>query len=158
MPKSKQQKPKASGVVMPPLSVSDRIDSLLKEHLAIFPSKGELTDEEIQHWHKDLAPFSLVAIEWAFDNWRRSGLFFPLYGAILDMCVSYEPPQTAAHSCDAICHARHGKGYNTNDMLWLFAKMQQAYATGDVPDTEALMTQLDAKRHGGAPEWRKSDL
>ena len=50
----------------------------------------------------------------------------------------------------------NGTGYGTNDMLWMFKRMQQVYAAGDTPDTEELLNELDRKRPDGAPEWRKN--
>lgn len=161
MPKSRQSRTKHTQEILPTSQKLDVIDKLLQKMLDAYPAKGRITTEEVQDWHKDLTPFSVAAIEFAFESHRRNAIFFPLYPQIIDLCISYDPPDQQVRTnanCDAICRARHGKGYNSNDMMWLFHKMQQAYATGDVPDTEALMTQLDAKRHGGAPEWRKSDL
>lgn len=159
MPKSSRSKTKHAQEMRPTSQKLDGIDSWLQKMLDRFPQKGQLTTSEIEDWHRDLAVFSLEAINFAFEKHRTNALFFPLAGQILDLCISYDPPENRVKStahCDAICKARHGKGYNGNDMLWMFGKMQQAYAAGDTPDTEALLTQLDSIRPGGAPEWRKS--
>lgn len=92
MPKYTPPRRKGHGAVIPPLSVSDRVDSLLKEMLSIFPNKTELTEAEIEHWHRYLEPYHISAIEWAFENWRRSGSFFPVYSDILDLIGAWEPP------------------------------------------------------------------
>ena len=52
-------------------------------------------------------------------------------------------------------YEHYGQGYGENDMKWLFRRMQQIYAAGDTPNSEALLTELDSKRKGGAPEWRR---
>ena len=152
---------------MPLLSVSAKIDSLLKEMLTTFPSKGEVTVEEIEHWHRDLQPFPLPAIEWSFDTHRRNGRFFPLYGEILDLCISWEPAQRDTRVCDAECRKKHGTGYGENHVKGFFdvtflgelvrekivanKRTRDQVLTDD--EIEQLCVELDKKR-GGAPVWR----
>jgi hypothetical protein len=164
MPKSKQRKPSDKGETMTPSRVLDVIDNCLKDMSRTWPAK-ELSSEEIEHWHQDLGPFPVKAIEWAFDNWRRNGRFFPVYGDILDQCVAWEPPEhTRKPICDAQCKADHGKGYHWNDVYWLLVKLKAPCAVGaefarkepvKPGEIEALMEELDRKRPGGAPEWRR---
>jgi len=98
------------------------IDSWLEKHRSYFPEKAPLTTDEFMQWHRDVMPFSLAAIDWAFDAHRRLGKFFPKYGDILDLLVTWEAPDAFANTstCDAICRARHGKGYGYRDMQTLF--------------------------------------
>lgn len=170
MPQSKTRRRKGRGEVVPPLNVLERVDSLLKEMLDIFKEKLELTDSEIEHWHHDLGPFSLAAIEYAFECHRRNGRFFPVYGQILDICISYEPqsatPQTL---CDSVCKSRHGKGYGENKARgWhdvtllneiICRKIQAEKRTVEQPlsdeEIEECLQELDRMR-GSAPEWRKT--
>ena len=89
----------------------------------------------------------------------RMGLYFPMNGPVIDLCLSYEPAESthvkSNSSCDAICKARHGKGYYETDMVWVFAKAVRIYRAGDVPDYEALLTEVDERRPDGPPEWRR---
>jgi hypothetical protein len=157
MPQSRPRRRKGHGEVMPPLNVSERIDSLLKEHLSVFPSKPELTDAEIEHWHKDLSPWPIAAIEWAFDCWRRNGRFFPVYGDILDLVTAWEPAETTKRGCSRECKNRHGKGYNENDIAKLFkmytARMNEISRPITDAEIEVMLYDLD-KWRGKSPEWR----
>jgi hypothetical protein len=161
--RSTPRKSKARGEVMAPLSVLDKLDSLLKEHLAIFQTKGELTEAEIEHWHRDLGVFPIPAIEYAFDCWRRNGRFFPVYGDILDLCIAWAPAEKTGYvKCDAECRERHHRGYNEVDIKTLYqlvvAKVSAAerMPQNKLTKTEIseLLDQLDAKR-GSSPDWRK---
>jgi hypothetical protein len=165
MPQSNPRKRKESGELKPSLNVLERIDSLLKEHLLLFPWKLELTEEEIEHWHKDLSPFPIAAIEWAFENWRRNGRFFPVYGDILDQCIAWKPKEdyTYVPGCSAECLAKHGTGYNEIDIRKLMKLYIAKYPDNRWPKplvrlTDAqwdeLYDELD-KVPGGPPEWRK---
>lgn len=168
MPTLKPRKRKQRGEVMPLLSVSDKIDSLLKEMLTTFPAKREVTVEEIEHWHKDLQPFPIQAIEWAFDCHRRNARFFPVPGEILDLCIEFSPI-TGTSDCDAECKRRHGKGYGENRSKGFYditrlnelvrRKIQAEKRTLAQPltDTEinGLLDELD-KMRGYKPQWRES--
>lgn len=158
MPKSRPRRRPGHGELIPPSSVSDRIDSLLKEHLAIFPSKAELTQEEYEHWHGDLGRFSIQAIEYAFEEWRRNGHFFPVYDDILQLCKAWQP-NSIRKRCGDECESRHGKGYGTADVLKLWqmhtTARQQLGRQLTEEEWEGLYGALDHWR-GGAPEFRKT--
>lgn len=160
MLRSKQPKASASGELMPPLSVLDRIDWNLKDQLLAFPSKGQLEPEEIEHWHQDLGRFPIRAIDAAFDNWRKNGRFFPHYGAILDQCIAWQPADKSEYApgCSKECRSRHGRGYNQFDMLKMFkmyvAKRTEVDRLVNNQEVLALFDELD-KLRGRAPEWRK---
>jgi len=159
MPKSTTPRRKGRGAVVQPLTWFDRVDDLLKLQLATFPSKTELTEEEIERWHRDLEKYPIEAIDWAFDNHRRLSRFFPVPSDILDQLRTWEPEQKYVDGCSRECQKRHGKGYGTNDMVWLAeayvmaSKRLNRKALTDV-EWEELLDQLDKKR-GESPEWRK---
>lgn len=156
---------KGHGEVVPPLSTSDRIDSLLKEHLAIFPSKSELTEGEIEHWHRDLGQYQTAAIEWAFDTWRRNGHFFPVYADITSLCEAWNPPELERKGCDAACRRRHHQGYGEVDVKYLnslvVGKIMAEGRTREqrLTDSEidALLDQVDTRR-GSHPMWRQDGI
>lgn len=158
MPQSKTRRRPGHGEIITPLSVSDRIDSILKEHLSIFPSKPELTVEEIEHWHQDLSAYPLEAIEYAFDGWRRNGRFFPVYADILELCKAWEPNQSTKYQrCSEDCRARHGKGYNSNDIMKLWTlhdkKRAELKRALEPEEWEEILIEVD-KWRGGPPAWR----
>ena len=49
----------------------------------------------------------------------------------------------------------HGKGYGTNDVKWLWKRMEQEKTAGRKINSAALLDELDSKRQDGPPEWRK---
>jgi hypothetical protein len=102
-----------------------------------------------------LDPIPVATLRYAFDNWNRNGEFFPKPKNIGDLVQAYSvDSKGTGWKCDAECQARHGKGYHSNDMLWLFKRMEKEIAAGRKVDSAALMDELDRKRAGGAPEWR----
>lgn len=56
--------------------------------------------------------------------------------------------------CDAECKSRHGHGYHWNDVRWLFKRYQRELAVNPKANPEDFFEELDAKRQGGAPQWR----
>ena len=166
MPQSKTRKAKDSGADLPILK-NARIRELLKVQLQTFPQK-ELFEEEIVNWERDLEPFPIRAIEWAFDNWRRSGRFFPVYGDILDQCIAWLPAERSTAVCDADCKKKHGTGYGENaalglhDVTQLFELVSRKIRTEKRSrdnkftdeEIEQLLVDLD-KMRGGAPEFRR---
>jgi len=156
MSKSTQRKRSAQGVLIPPSSLLDVIDRCLKDLQRTWPNK-ELTTEEIEHWHADLGVFSRGAIEYAFECWRRNGRFFPVFGDILDLCVTFQPPEVTKRGCSIECRERHGKGYNENDIAKLFKLYETRISQLSRPMTDAeinkLLDDLD-KWRGKRPQWR----
>jgi len=166
MPRSSQPKRKDSAGGSPLLK-NERIRELLKVQLMTFPNK-ELFEEEIANWERDLDPFPIQAIEWAFDNWRRNGRFFPVYGDIIDQCVSWEPSNKPKGACDAECKRKHNTGYGENPALGLHditrlyelvcRKIEGEKRTKDQrfsdEEIEGLLVELD-KMRGGAPQFRR---
>jgi hypothetical protein len=157
MPQSKPRRRKGNGEVVMPLSVSERIFELLKLQANTFPPK-ELSQDEVERWIRDLEPFSLEAIEYAFDKWRTNGRFFPVPADILDLCSSWNPPEMERKGCNAECRSRHGKGYGGVDMEYLYERYNQKRSELNRVLTDGeinlLLEDLDKKR-GHAPDWRK---
>ncbi len=168
MPRSKQRKASGQGEIMTPSRVLDVIDNCLKDMARTYPQKV-LEPEEIEHWHRDLSPFPVKAIEWAFDNWRRNGRFFPVYGDILDQCIAWAPPeQKHTQACDAQCKARHRRGYGEmpfagmHDITRLNELVRRKISTEKRTreqlftdsEIEGLYDELD-KMRGSSPDWRK---
>ena len=169
MPKSSRRKTKPDYEMLPISRKLDVIDSWLQKMLDRFPQKGQLSTSEIEDWHRDLTPFSVEAIDFAFEK-MRLGIFFPMNGQVLDLCMAYEPPEApnvrSNSRCDKQCKERHGKGYHWNDFYWMMGKLRMPAFVG--PDgnprkekateaeIQALLTECDNKRPGGAPEFRQS--
>lgn len=158
MPRRRQSKTAYAQEIVPSSTKLDAINSWLAKMLDRFPQKGTITESEVVDWHHDLTPFSLEAIEYAFDAHRRNAIFFPMNAQILDLCISYDPPGTKVVStarCDIVCKSRHGKGYGEEDMKRLWGYVERELAKGDTLDMDALLNELDSKRPGGAPEFRR---
>lgn len=164
MPRSTQHNRRGKGEVLRPSNKGDRIRELLKVQLQTFPQK-ELYPEEVGHWEADLDPFPLPAIEWAFENWRRNGRRFPVYGDILDYCIVWEPSSDTKYrpGCSAECKAQHYRGYSETDVKILNQLVTTAVLANGRPkdqklsdeEIEELLSQLDKKR-GRIPDWRKT--
>jgi hypothetical protein len=156
MPRSQQGKRKPSSSIVPPLNVQERIDELLKIQLTTFPEKGVLDVGEIERWHRDLEPFPIQGIEWAFENWRKSGRFFPRPGDILDQCIAWEPAEGSQRT--RIPAKEFGRGYGELDMIWLAKRVMHKLTTEkrkrlSDEELEALFDDLD-KWRGSSPDWR----
>lgn len=166
MPRSSQRRPKHAQEMQPTSQKLDAIDSWLQKLLDAFPAKGQLTTEEITDWHKDLTPFSVDAIDYAFETHRRNAIFFPIYGQILDLCISFNPPNLPVGNprCGTECKSRHGKGYHFNDFFWMLTKLRAPCVVGPLAnprkkkateeEIQDLLRECDEKRPTGAPEFR----
>jgi hypothetical protein len=139
---------------LPQLSKQALIKNWLKEMVRTWPHK-ELDPSEVEHWLTDLDRFSTTAIDYAFDNWRRNGMFFPVYKVIIEVCEAWQPAGEA-WKCSQECQREHGKGYHWNDMKWLFKRMQQEIAANRPINSAALLSELDGKRADGPPAWRRA--
>jgi len=155
MPRSSQRRRPGRGELLLPLTTLDRIDYWLEEMCRTFPGK-ELESQEIANWHKDLGNHPIAAIDYAFENWRRNGRFFPVYADVLDLISAWQPPLEYKPGCSAECMSRHGKGYHTNDVMWLYKRVQEEIKAGRSVDAGSLLAELDSKRQGGAPAWRRA--
>jgi hypothetical protein len=162
MPQYQRDTISANQEMTPTLRKLDVIDKWLQKMLAAFPAKGELTPEEIQDWHRDLNPFSEAAIDYAFECHRRTAIFFPMYGQIIDICVSFEPPNQTYKPPTREDISRYGTQYDVNDFLWILIKLRAPCVVGPVSDMRKtaptaeewnkLLDECDRKRTGGAPQ------
>lgn len=162
MPRSSPGRTKTAKGMQPSSQKLDVIDNWLQRMLDKFPEKKTLTEQEIEDWHKDLGHFGIAAIDFSFEHWRTSGLFFPLTGPILDMCISYdpEPEKLVSSNAGKIPPEQYGQGYNETDMHELFKiYVSKMHTLPNRPITDGeingLLDILDAKRKGGAPAWRR---
>lgn len=162
MPSSKQRRRKGHGEVTPPLSVQERILELLQIQRQTFPSK-ELDQGEVERWVVDLDRYQIAAIEFAFDQWRRNGRFFPIPADIFELCEAWNPPELERKGCDAACRRRHHQGYNEVDLKHLNSLVVGKITAEDrTPDQrltdseiDELLDQVDARR-GSHPMWRQA--
>ena len=157
MPKSRPRRQAGHGEILPPLTMQDRIKEFLLVQVETFPPK-ELTTAEVERWIRDLSGYRLEAIDFAFDNWRRNGTFFPVPADILSLCDAWLPQEQVARGCTKECKERHHKGYGETDVLKLWnlfnAKRAQVNRELTEAEQEELLVALDSSRAGGAPEWR----
>lgn len=102
---------------------------------------------------KDLAPYRVTAIEWALDRWGRNESKLPSLADLLELLREYYLNDSA--KCDAECQSRHGKGYWDNDVFWLWKQRLMSKEPWDEARYEEALRELDKKREGGAPEWRR---
>ena len=156
MQRSKRPRQSGHGEIVPPLSKLDRIGELLRIQVETFPPK-ELNPEEIARWEQDLGGYPLQAIEFAFDNWRRNGNFFPVPSDILSLCDVWMPQELVVRGCGKECKARHYKGYGETDVLkiWNLFNAKRLQVKRELSEAEwgAIFSEVDKVR-GGAPEWR----
>jgi len=115
----------------------------------------ELSDSEIEVWISVMSEISDSALSYAVDNWLRNGRFFPTPADITGLANAYATHTASTLRCDAECRRCHGRGYHTNDLMWLWKKRQSsAKKQWSSADYEAAMTELDSKREAGKPAWR----
>jgi hypothetical protein len=154
MPSSRPRRIKGHGAIVPSLSKQERITELLRVQAQTFGK--ELSLEEIDRWEQDLARYPIAAIEFAFEEHRMLGMFFPVPSQILDICKTWREPIPEV-GCGSECRARHGKGYGETDLLWLYHKYQQTRAkqkSALKPEqVTRLLDELDRKR-AHSPGWR----
>jgi hypothetical protein len=127
----------------------------------------ELTDEEVRVWNDFLREYSLPELRYAFENWVRNSRFFPKPKDIVDLVEAFRVTQkdrSGYPGCDDQCKSRHFRGYGENDVKWLMKRCEmmkdmtdpQATKRMTESEIEQLLSELDSKREGGAPEWRRN--
>lgn len=131
MPRSRPRKSSGKEGTQTLLSKPEKIDNWLKIMVETFPSK-ELSPDEIVRWHQDLGNFPIHVIDWAFDNWRRNGHFFPVPGDILEQCEAWSPAIEQGR-CTVDCRERHGKGLGESDVIWLWRSFSRKVASLSEP-------------------------
>lgn len=118
----------------------------------------ELTDEEVRVWSDFLREFSMGELRFAFDNWTRNGRFFPKPRDIADQCEAFritQKNQLGYPDCDDLCKSQHWKGYGINDVKWVLKHYLEEIERGGLRTPVDFFTELDTKREGGAPVWKR---
>lgn len=115
----------------------------------------ELSGSELEIWTSVLHRYPDSSVDWACATWQRNGKFFPKPSEILELIQSFMATQSQPQKCEQECQRRHGKGYHTNDVNWLFKRYLVAIKDDPKANLTDLLDELDSKRQGGAPEWRK---
>ena len=107
----------------------------------------------------DLAGYSVEAIEWAMDQWGRTAEKLPTLANILKLLDLWKQDHKPHETCPIECRTTHGTGYGTNDVLWLFKKIQAIKALHSRKPTKdeyrAMFKELNASRQDGTPEHFK---
>lgn len=68
--------------------------------------------------------------------------------------VEKDKPIASTSNCDSLCRAQHGRGYDWNDVMWVWKKYEREVAVGGTKTPEYFFKELDTKREGGPPSWR----
>jgi hypothetical protein len=109
--------------------------------------------------HDDLTDYSVPAIEWALDQWGRTAEKLPTFANILQLLRTWKVDHEPHETCPIECRTTHGTGYGTNDILWLFKKIQAIKALHSRKPTKdeyrAMFKELNASRQDGTPEHFK---
>lgn len=151
-----QRNSETSGQQRPSTEFSER-SRLLKTHQALFGK--DLSDDEARVWLGVMRDFSIIELRYAFDNWARNGKFFPKPKDIIELCDAFRlshPSNFGYPNCDDLCKSRHWRGYGENDVKWLLRRYFEERKKPQPMTAEQLLEELDSKREGGAPEWRRA--
>lgn len=155
--RGRHSQPETNQQLIRPSQEQEKIDAAL---LLMATRIGRvITERMVEMWHRDLAVYPVDGIEWAFDSWGRNAKRLPVLSDITELLTTWAGGKVPEYGCESECHALHGKGYHTNDILWLMKKRMSKHTPGEkwsLADWEAAFNELDEKRAGGAPEWRKT--
>lgn len=115
---------------------------------SIMKTKGLTGKQAYKYMHRaiSLAKEQAITID---GHWLRNGEY---------MNVRPAKTPTSTVNCDAECRSRHGRGYHTNDILWLFdryTRKKDSLPERPMTDGEinTLLDELDRHR-GRKPIWR----
>ena len=112
------------------------------------------SEARMQQLSDDLASYRVAAIEWALDCWSRNSKVLPALADLLQLLRTWQAENIAEENCD--CSHLHGTGYGVEDIRWLMRRRGQHAERFSIAQWEELFAELDKKRQGGAPNWRKS--
>lgn len=141
------------GQLLRPQNESERVLQMLVQMAARVGKP--FSEARMQQLHDDLAHYPVEAIDWALDSWSRNSKVLPALADLLQLLRTWSVENVLQQQCEPECQARHGKGYGTNDLMWLW-KARQKSATKWTPLLYDLaLDTLDQIREGGAPEWRR---
>ena len=137
-----------------------RLKACLETASAFF--KTTVSEGEGKVWKEILSRASISEIEdafraWHFKQWGDTYPRMPTPGEIVDSAMQAREQARLAARC--ACGFRHGKGYGSEDVAWLWKKRKEG-TTADVrwsiAQWEEVFGELDAKRPDKAPAWRKT--
>lgn len=114
------------------------------------PFSGERMDQLLH----DLEVYPVNAVEWALDSWSRNARVLPALSDLLQLLRTWHAENVAEENCE--CSHLHGTGYGVEDIRWLMQRRGQFAERFSISQWEELFAELDKKRAGGAPEWRKA--
>jgi len=104
----------------------------------------------------DLGPYPVPAIEWALDSWGRNAKVLPTLSDLLGLLRTWYS-DTVSEVCE--CEHLHGRGYGLEDVKWLMELRLAKTVPGEkwsLSQWEELFDELDERRQGGPPAWRKT--
>lgn len=115
-----------------------------------------LSDDVLRIWKDMLNLCSEPEAVRALKKWQYEGVYFPKPQEILQLIANERDAQKIENEgCSTECQRRHGLGYGTNDVRWLLARrMEDQGKKWTEAQWEALIAELDAKRHQGPVSWR----
>lgn len=114
------------------------------------PMSAERQDQLLH----DLEPYPVQAIEWALDSWGRNAKVLPALSDLLQLLRTWHAENVAEENCE--CGHLHRTGYGVEDIRWLMQRRGQFAERFSISQWEELFVELDKKRAGGSPEWRKT--
>lgn len=139
-------------LLRPVIECSKILDAIAAMSLRLGrPMSAERQDQLL----RDLENYPVAAIEWAIDNWGKNAKTLPVLGDLVQLLRTWHVDNDPRNSCEPECQARHGRGYGTGDLLWLWKQRIASNRPWDDDMYEMAMSVLDGKREGGVPEWRK---
>lgn len=116
----------------------------------------QLSDDELRVWKDLLNLCSQAEAEAAFKQWQMTGAWFPKPTEILQYVAdARDERKIAEEGCSKECQKMHGRGYGENDIRWLWKRYSEQRAIDPEVKPEQFLDELDSKREGGAPGWRR---
>lgn len=142
----------ASDPTMTPLPES--FQKILKATASLF--NALLSDDVLRIWRDLLNLCSEQEAVRALKKWQYEGVYFPKPQEILQLVANERDElKIKKEGCSIECQRQHGLGYGVNDIRWLLARRMQDKGTKwSEAQWDALLVELDAKRHQGPPPWR----
>ena len=111
------------------------------------------SEARLQQLHDDLGPYPVAAIEWSLDSWGRNSKVLPTLSDLLQLLRTWHVA-SQAEGCD--CKHLHGTGYGWEDLKWMLKKRGLHAERFSIAQWEELIAEMDSKREGGSPSWRKT--
>ena len=138
------------GVLLRPLEESERV---LQAMVTMAARIGKpFSEERMQQLHDDLGNYPVAAIEWSLDVHGRNSKVLPALADLLQLLRTWH---VASQTEGCECKHLHGTGYGWEDVKWLLKKRGLHADRFSISQWEELFVELDSKREGGSPNWRK---